>query len=163
MAGTRSTDVCLGGTDLQLLRPQRGIIGNGGSDQLIDIAISGRHFRAELVGQCTQTNYGLAGEFSQCLVVILQRVAGVDGVGARLVVLSAGFVHVGDRCQAHFQTLVGVVELLLCCRFVGLGCRQRLDPHQYLEIRRRVRVIRSLLADAKVKSAALVTSAARAG
>src|SRR5690606_34615946 len=60
--------------------------------------------------------------------------AGQDGVGACLVVLGAGFVHVGDRGQAHFQALVGIVELLLGRSFVGLGSGQRFNRHQHVEV-----------------------------
>src|SRR5690606_40488501 len=67
-------------------------------------------------------------------VGVLQGVAGEDGVGAGLVVLGAGLVHVGDRGQAHFQALVGVVELALAGGLVGLGGGQGLDRHQYVEV-----------------------------
>src|SRR5690606_40468862 len=69
-----------------------------------------------------------AGDLGQRLVGVLQRVAGEDGAGTGGVVLSARLVHVGDRRQAHFQPLVGVVELLLerrLGRFGGIEGLQR--------------------------------------
>ncbi len=45
-------------------------------------------------------------------------------------------MHVGNRRQAHFQALVGVVELLACGRLVGLRGAVGLDGHQRVEVGR---------------------------
>ncbi|KAG0772635.1 hypothetical protein G6F22_015572 [Rhizopus arrhizus] len=126
-----------GGTDLQFLRLQRRILVGRLVHQFVDVAAVGRHFRAEVRRQATQVDHRLAGQFGQGLVVIGQGVLRNDGVGARLVVLGACFVHVGDRRQAHFQALVGEVELLLRGRFIGLCGVQRFDRHQHVEVGRR--------------------------
>src|SRR5690606_8739693 len=81
-----------------------------------------------------QVAHRLAGQLGQGLVGVLQRTAGEAGVGAGLVVLGAGLVHAGDRGQARFQALVGVVELALGGGLVGLGRGQRLDRHQHVEV-----------------------------
>ncbi len=137
MTATGSLHPCLGGADLQLLRFQCRILGGGLVHQLVDVAAVGRHFRAEVGRQAAQVDHRLAGQLGQCLVVIGQGVLRNDGVGARLVVLGARFVHVGDRRQAHFQALVGEIELLFRGRFVGLCGVQRFDRHQHVEVGRR--------------------------
>src|SRR5690606_15663270 len=57
-----------------------------------------------------------------------------DGAGTGGVVLSARLVHVGDRRQAHFQPLVGVVELLLERRLGRFGGIEGLQRDQHVEV-----------------------------
>ncbi|MNS91760.1 hypothetical protein D3C72_1258690 [compost metagenome] len=137
MATTGRLHAGFGGTDLQFLRLQRRVLRGCLLHQLVQVAAVGRHFRTEIGRQALQVHHRLAGQFGQGLVVVGQGVLRNDRVGARLVVLGACFVHVGDRRQAHFQALVGEVELLLRGRFVGLCGVQRFDRHQHVEVGRR--------------------------
>src|SRR5690606_13245772 len=96
---------------------------------------AGRKLGAEVFRQALEVGDGRAGDLGQRLVGVGQGVALGDGVGAGAVVLGARLVHVGDRRQADFQALVGVVELALERRFGGLGGGQGLDRHQHVEVR----------------------------
>ena len=133
MAGARGFDVGRGRLDLEFLRLQRGVVLDRGGDPAFG-RLLGRQFRLEVLGQALEAAHGLAGEFHQRLVGVLERVAGHDGVGARAVVLGARFVHVGDRREADFEALVGEVELLLQRRLLRFGGGQRFDRDEHVEV-----------------------------
>ncbi len=97
----------------------------------------GRQFRTKIIRQALQVAHRLAGQFGQRAIGIVQAIAVQDGVRAGAVVLGARFMHVGDRGQTDFQALLGIVELLLGGRFVGLRGGQRFDGNQHIEVGRR--------------------------
>ena len=136
MAAARGLDAGFGRAGRQLAGTQRGIAVDRAGNPAIGLGVAGRQLRPVVGRQRAQVGHRLAGQLVQGLVGVGQRVAGQDGAGAGLVVLGAGFMHVGDRGQAHFQALVRIVELALAGGLVGLGRRQRLDRHQHVEIGR---------------------------
>ena len=133
MARARGADIGLGRPQLEFLGLQCRIVGDGGFDPLLDTGGFGQR-RLEVFRQSPDVGDRLAGEFAQGLVAILDGIAREDGVGARAVVLGAGFVHVGDRRQADFQALGREVELLLQRRLGGLGGGERFQLHQHFEV-----------------------------
>ncbi len=55
----------------------------------------------------------LSGQLSQGFFGVGQVVAGHNRPGSCIVVTGAGFVHVGDGCQAHLEALFRLFELTL--------------------------------------------------
>ena len=136
MAGARGIDVVFGRLEIGGLRLQRGVLCQRGRHPGIGITLR-RQCGLEVVRQALEVGHRGAGDFHQRLVGVLHRVAGEDGVGAGGVVLGAGLVHVGDRRQAHFEALVGEIELAPERGLGGLGGGQGFGGDQHVEIRRR--------------------------
>src|SRR3546814_9076260 len=134
----RGRNALVGRADLVFERPERRVVLLRRGHPGLGVA-AGRQLGTEIVRQALQVGDAGAGDLGQRLVGVGQGVALGDGVGARAVVGGAGLVHVGDRGQAHFQALVGVVELALERSLGGLGRGQGLDRPPHVDVGRRGR------------------------
>ena len=74
------------------------------------------------------------GQGDQGLERVIHGALGENAVGAGGVVTGLGFEHVGLVRQAHVETLVGLVQLALERRFLGLGRGQGVLGAQYGEV-----------------------------
>ncbi len=99
------------------------------------VGTEGGLLRAETIGvQHVQIAVIDTGQLAQGLVAVVQRVFCIDLVSQRLVTGGFCFMDVGDGGQAHFETLLGLLQLTLYRNLVGTDELQGIHRLEHIKV-----------------------------
>src|SRR5688572_7480904 len=134
VAATLDVDVRTRDLGREAARVQAGILFHRELDPVLGI-LGIRALERHVVTRLFQHVPGVAGELAQQLARIREVAFALDQRGGRGVERGLGVLHVGHGDQAHFEALLGLLELATDCVVRGLRGLERVLCREHVEVR----------------------------